>query len=80
MLHALVMCSRATATAAGAKLNAAFMTYYTMPPLPCTVGIERDRQAGTSRDQDKTVDQPLHSIDITLCAVHSVKETVCPDF
>ena len=79
MLHALVMCSRATATAAGAKLNAAFMTDYTMPPLPCTVGIERDRQAGTSREQDKTIDQPLHSIDITLCAVRGAKGMACTD-
>ena len=79
MLHALVMCSRATATAAGAKLNAAFMTYYTMPPLPCTVGIERHRQAGTSREQDKTIDQPLHSIDITLWAVRGAKGMGCTD-
>ena len=79
MMHTVATRSRATATAAGAKLKAAFMTDYTMPPLPCTVGIERHRQAGTSRDQDKTIDHPLHSIDITLCAVHSVKETVCPD-
>ena len=79
MLHALVMCSRATATAAGAKLKAAFMTDYTMPPLPCTVGIERHRQAGTSRDQDKTIDQPLHSIDITLYAVRGAKGMVCTD-
>jgi hypothetical protein len=79
MLHALVMCSRATATAAGAKLNAAFMTDYTMPPLPCTVGIERHRQAGTSREQDKTIDQPLHSIDITLWAARGAKGMVCTD-
>ena len=79
MLHALIMCSRATATAAGAKLKAAFMTDYTMPPLPCTVGIERHRQAGTSREQDRPINQPLHSMNITLCAVHGVKEMVCPD-
>ena len=79
MLHALIMCSRATATAAGAKLKAAFMTDYTMPRLPCTQHREVPRQAVTSRLKDKTSKQPLHSIDITLRAVRGAKGMVCTD-